>query len=161
MLRRFAKFWASWKRSWAWKRRGELDKADQLILRVLRDDARISNTDLAKKLDLSEATVRRRIAGLVESGAIRRFTVEVDDPEQTSAIMWVSVNPSIPTGQVSGKIKDVSGVETVYETAGQFDVAVIIKGANIVEVNKSVEGIRRLAGVISTNTMMVLRTIQP
>jgi DNA-binding Lrp family transcriptional regulator len=136
-----------------------LDKADQLIVRVLRDDARISNTDLAKKLGLSEATVRRRIAGLVESGTIRRFTVEVDDPEQTSAIMWVSVNPSIPTGQVSGKIKDVSGVETVYETAGQFDVAVIIKGANIVEVNKSVEGIRRLAGVISTNTMMVLRTI--
>jgi len=136
-----------------------LDKADQLIIRVLRDDARISNTDLAKKLDLSEATVRRRIAGLVESGAIRRFTVEVDDPDQTSAIMWVSVSPSIPTGQVSGKIKDVQGVETVYETAGQFDVAVVIKGANIVEVNKSVEGIRRLAGVISTNTMMVLRTI--
>jgi len=104
-----------------------LDKADQLIIRVLRDDARISNTDLAKKLDLSEATVRR--------------------------------SPSIPTGQVSGKIKDVQGVETVYETAGQFDVAVIIKGANIVEVNKSVEGIRRLAGVISTNTMMILRTI--
>ena len=136
-----------------------MDKADQLIIRVLRDDARISNTDLAKKLDLSEATVRRRIAGLLESGAIRRLTVEVDDPDQTSAIMWVSVSPSIPTGQVSGKIKDVQGVETVYETAGQFDVAVIIKGANIVEVNKSVEGIRRLAGVISTNTMMILRTI--
>ncbi|TMP98526.1 MAG: AsnC family transcriptional regulator, partial [Thaumarchaeota archaeon] len=82
-----------------------MDKADQLIIRVLRDDARISNTDLAKKLDLSEATVRRRIAGLVGSGAIRRFTVEVDDPDQTSAIMWVSVSPSIPTGQVSGKIK--------------------------------------------------------
>ncbi len=136
-----------------------MDKADQLIVRILRDDARISNTDLAKRLNLSEATVRRRIAGLVKGGAIRRFTIEVDDPEQTSAIMWVSVNPSIPTGQVSGKIKDVSGVETVYETAGQFDVAVIIKGANIVEVNKSVEGIRRLGGVISTNTMMILRTI--
>src|SRR2546428_13884765 len=96
----FAKFWASWKQSWGWKRRGELDKADQLIIRVLRDDARISNTDLAKKLDLSEATVRRRIAGLLESGTIRRFKVEVDDQERTSEIMCVSVRRAILPGQV-------------------------------------------------------------
>ena len=52
-----------------------MDQADQLIIRVLRDDARISNTDLAKKLGLSEATVRRRISGLVKSGAIRRIGI--------------------------------------------------------------------------------------
>jgi len=48
----------------------------------------------------------------------------------------------------------------VYETAGQFDVAAVIKGANIVEVNKTVEGIRRIPGVINTNTTMVLRSIR-
>ncbi len=134
-----------------------MDKTDQLIVRILREDAHVSNIEIARKLNLSEATVRRRIANLVEIGTIKRFTIEIDDPQQTSAIMWVSVNPSIPTGQVSAKIKDVVGVETVYETAGQFDVAVIIKGPNIVELNKSVEGIRRVGGVISTNTMMILR----
>lgn len=134
-----------------------MDKTDQLIVRILREDAHMSNIEIARKLNLSEATVRRRIANLVEIGTIKRFTIEIDDPQQTSAIMWVSVNPSIPTGQVSAKIKDVVGVETVYETAGQFDVAVIIKGPNIVELNKSVEGIRRVGGVISTNTMMILR----
>ncbi len=137
-----------------------MDKTDQLIVRILREDAHMSNIEIARKLNLSEATVRRRIANLIEEGTIKRFTIEVDDPQQTSAIMWVSVNPSIPTGQVSAKIKDVYGVETVYETAGQFDVAVIIKGPNIGELNKSVEGIRRVGGVISTNTMMILRTFR-
>jgi len=146
---------------WSESRRGgDSDKTDQLIIRILKDDARKSNTEIAQKLNLSEATVRRRIANLVEGRAIRRFTIEVEDPNQTSAVMWVSVNPSTPTGQVSGKIKDVPGVETVYETAGQFDIAAIIKGPNIVELNRSVEGIRRIDGVISTNTMMILRAIR-
>lgn len=137
-----------------------MDKTDQLIIELLREDARKSNIEIAQKLNLSEATVRRRISNLVEDGTISRFTIEIDDPQQTSAIMWISVNPSVPTNQVSARVKGTAGVQTVYETAGQFDIAAIIKGSNIVEVNKSVEGIRRIDGVINTNTMMILRTIR-
>jgi len=97
---------------------------------------------------------------MIASGKIRRFTVDVDDQHLSSAITWVSVSPATPTGQVSAKVKEVKGVEVVYETAGQFDVAAVIKGANIVEVNKTVEGIRRIPGVINTNTTMVLRSIR-
>ncbi|MDA4128047.1 MAG: Lrp/AsnC family transcriptional regulator [Thaumarchaeota archaeon] len=137
-----------------------MDKTDQLIIQILREDARRSNTEIAQKLNLSESAVRRRIANLVLGGIIKKFTIEVDDPQLTSAVTWIAVSPSVPTSQVSGKIRGVAGVETVYETAGQFDIAVVIKGANIVEVNKSVEGIRRVDGVINTNTMMILRTIR-
>jgi Lrp/AsnC family transcriptional regulator of lysine biosynthesis len=127
---------------------------------VLREDARVSFVEIAAKVDLSEAAVRRRVANLVSSGTIRRFTVELDEPEQTSAITYVSVSPSHPTSEVSKKIKSVTGVETIYETIGQFDIAAIIKGPNIAEVNKSVEEIRRLGGVLNTNTTIILRTIR-
>jgi DNA-binding Lrp family transcriptional regulator len=137
-----------------------LDKTDEHILKLLREDARKTNTELASKLNLSESAVRRRISNLVRDGIIHRFTVEVNDPQLASAIAWVSVNPAIPTAQVSSKMKGVQGVETVFETAGQFDIAVIIKGADIVEVNKTVEGIRRVEGVLTTNTMIILRTIR-
>jgi DNA-binding Lrp family transcriptional regulator len=136
------------------------DKTDEQIIAILTQDSRISNTELAQKLSMSESAIRRRILNLKNSGRIRKFTVEVDDQRSSSAITWVSVNPSVPTGQVSSKVKGVAGVEVVYETAGQFDIAVLVKGANIVEVNKSIEAIRRLDGVINTNTTMVLRTIR-
>ena len=86
--------------------------------------------------------------------------MEVNEPEQTSAITYVSVSPSHPTSEVSKKIRGVTGVETIYETTGQFDIAAIIKGPNIAEVNKSVEEIRRLGGVLNTNTTIILRTIR-
>jgi len=135
-------------------------RIDELLLGLLREDARSSNTRLATKLGLSESAVRRRIDNLRASGRIRRFTVEVDDRDLSSAITWVSVDPSTPTRQVSEKVRAVKGVESVYETAGQFDIAVVVKGANIGEVNATIEGIRRTAGVTGTNTTMVLRTIR-
>lgn len=140
--------------------KGASDETDDQIIAILTQDSRTSNTELAQRLSMSESAIRRRISNLTSSGRIRKFTVEVDDQKLSSAITWVSVNPSVPTGQVSSKVKAVTGVEVVYETAGQFDIAVLVKGANIVEVNKSIEAIRRVEGVINTNTTMVLRTIR-
>ncbi len=137
-----------------------LDKIDEMIISMLEQNSRMSNTEIAQKLNISESAVRRRISKLVSTGVIRRFTIEIDDSNMACAITWVSVSPSVPTSEVSTKIKSVNGVETVYETAGQFDIAAVIKGSNIVEINKTVESIRRINGVINTNTLMVLRTIR-
>ncbi|MDV3293323.1 MAG: Lrp/AsnC family transcriptional regulator [Nitrososphaerales archaeon] len=142
------------------KRKGGSDKTDEQIIGVLSQNSRISNTELADRLAMSESAIRRRIKNLKDNGRIRKFTVELDDQHLSCAITWVSLNPSVPTGQVSSKIKGVAGVSEVYETAGQFDIAVLVKGANIVEVNKSIEAIRRIEGIINTTTSMVLRTIR-
>jgi len=141
------------------RKQGDSARTDDLILGILSQDSRTPNTIIAQKVGLSEAAVRRRVSNLVTSGRILRFTIEADDRELSSAITWVSVSPAVPTRQVSEKIKAVKGVEAVFETAGQFDIAVIVKGSNIVAVNQTIEGIRRVDGVIGTNTTMVLRTV--
>jgi len=138
-----------------------LDKTDELILQVLQQDSRAAFVDIAPKVGLSEAAVRRRVSNLVKEGTIKRFTIDVDEPQTaTSAITYVSVSPSDPTADVSKKLKSVKGVETIYETTGAFDIAAIIRGASISEVNKSVEEIRRLDGVLKTETTIILRTIR-
>ena len=50
-------------------------------------------------------------------------------------------------------------METIYETTGSFDIATVIKGSSIEDVNRSVEEIRRIDGVLNTNTSIILRTI--
>jgi Lrp/AsnC family transcriptional regulator, regulator for asnA, asnC and gidA len=138
-----------------------LDKKDEEILHILQTDSRLAFVDIASKVGLSEAAVRRRVSNLVSTGTIKRFTIEVDEPQTaTSAITYVSVSPSAPTADVSRKLRSVAGVETIYETTGSFDIAAIIKGASISEVNKSVEEIRRLEGVLKTETTIILRTIR-
>lgn len=55
-----------------------LDDLDRSILRVLQDDGRISNLDLARTVGLSPAATHARVRRLEGSGVIRGYTAVVD-----------------------------------------------------------------------------------
>ena len=135
-----------------------MDDTDKTIIEILKLDGRATYSNIGKRVDLSEGAVRKRIKALVDSGAIRRFTVKVGLTEGTEAIALLSVDPTLPTSEVSKALKQLSNVETVYEITGQYDIAVIISGFNITEVDECLEKIRRLQGVANTNTMIILRS---
>lgn len=134
-----------------------MDAIDRRILQNLKEDARASFTYIAKRVGLSEAAVRRRVRNLSASGVIKKFTIDTEVGHAANAIILVSVNPSVPTSQVSEKLRMIVGVETVYEITGQYDIAAIISGQSIAEINKGVEEIRNSKGVSNTNTMIVLK----
>ena len=135
-----------------------MDDVDKEILAILKDDGRATYSNIGKKVELSEGAVRKRIKALVDSGAIRRFTVKVGLTDGAEAIALLAVDPSLPTSDLSQALRQFSNVETVYEITGEYDIAVTISGMNITEVNDCLEKIRRLKGVANTNTMIVLRT---
>ena len=136
----------------------KMDDIDKTIIEILKHDGRATYSSIGKRIGLSEGAVRKRIKALVDSGAIRRFTIKVGLAEGAEAIALLSVNPSLPTSDVSKALKKLSNIETVYEITGQYDIATIISGFNITEVNECLEKIRRLKGVSDTNTMIILRS---
>jgi len=135
------------------------DRIDEKIIDFLRNDSRESFVDIGKKLKLSESAVRRRVRNMVDSGTIKKFTVEVGDKNTTSAIVLISVDSTIDTSKVSEKLTKLEGVKTVYEITGQYDITVIISAPNIAEINNSIDALRKIPGVIDTNTVIILRTL--
>lgn len=135
------------------------DKTDEKIIEFLRADSRESFVDIGKKLKLSESAVRRRVKNLVDSGIIKKFTVEIGESNTTSAIVLISVESSMDTSKVSARLTKLEGVKTVYEITGQYDIAVIIRAPNITEINSSIDSLRKIPGVSDTNTVIILRTI--
>jgi DNA-binding Lrp family transcriptional regulator len=134
-----------------------LDEIDVKIIGILRERGRISYTDLGKEVGLSEGAARKRVQKLVESGYIERFTIETKTKEEIAAIILISVSTEVPTPEIAEKIRKIGGVETVYEVAGQFDVAALLTGEGLNIVNSCVDEIRRVIGVSDTNTLVVLR----
>jgi len=133
------------------------DNTDEKILGFLRDDSRESFVVIGKKLKLSESAVRRRVKNMVNNGIIEKFTIE---EHNASAIVLVSVDSSIDTSKVSVKLTKLNAVKTVYEITGQYDISVIIKAPNITEINACIDDLRKIPGVIDTNTVIILRTIR-
>lgn len=135
-----------------------MDEVDKKILQILKQDGRAAYRDIGKKVKLSEGAVRLRVKKLVDSGVIRRFTIETMLSEGAKALSLISVNPSIPTSKISTILKTTPNIEKVYEITGEYDIAVIISAADITKVNECVEKIRKIEGVLNTNTMIVLQS---
>jgi DNA-binding Lrp family transcriptional regulator len=135
-----------------------MDEKDKQIIKMLKDDSRAGYGDIGQKIGLSEGAVRKRIKTLTDDGVIRKFTVKIGVAEGAQAITLLATNPSHPTQEVSKKIQEIPNVETLYEVTGEYDIVAVISGMNVMEVNECVEKIRRVEGVMKTNTMIVLRS---
>ena len=135
------------------------DKTDEKILEFLQKDSRESFVEIGKKLKLSESAVRRRVKNMVDNRTIEKFTVQVGEANSTSAIVLISVDSSVDTAKVSTKLTKLSDVKTIYEITGQYDICVIVRAPNITEINKCIDDLRKISGVIDTNTVIILKTI--
>ena len=135
------------------------DKIDEKIIGYLKEDSRESFVDIGKKLKLSESAVRRRVKNLVDNKVIKKFTLELNEENATSAIVLVSVDSTTDTSKVSLKLAKLDGVKTVYEITGQYDITTIITANSILEINNSIDALRKIPGVVDTNTVIILRKV--
>jgi len=133
-----------------------MDALDMKVLSLLKEDARMPYTEMAKALGLSEGTVRQRVKNLRESGVIKRFTVEIAE-DSPRAIVFVSTSPKVPVPAIAKNVSALLGVESVMEVAGQYDISVVVSGHNVSSVNQCIDAIREVEGVLATNTLFVLR----
>ncbi len=135
-----------------------LDEIDQKIIDLLKKDSRTSFVKIAEVVGLSETAVRKRIKVLLEHGTIRRFTVEIDEEQQTKAIAMIETQASKHTPEISQKFIKIEGVSYLFETTGEYDIIAVLSTTTIEELNRTLEEIRLTEGVIRTNTSLVLRS---
>jgi Lrp/AsnC family transcriptional regulator, regulator for asnA, asnC and gidA len=102
-----------------------IDDLDRRIIRMLQGNGRLSNTEVARALDVTETTVRKRIAHLLDEKLMA--IVAVPSPEAAgstlSAILGISVD--LPLMQeVADTIKTYPEVRYVGLATGRYDVLV-------------------------------------
>lgn len=136
-----------------------LDPIDEKIISILKINSRQPFVEIAKEIGLSESAIRRRVKNLMDTKIIKRFTVELDNKNRTSAITLISVTSTSDTPTVSTALMSLNGVEVIYEITGQYDIAAIISSSSVAEINRCIDDVRRIEGVSDTNTVIVLRTM--
>lgn len=136
-----------------------LNSIDKKIIHLLQIDSRKPFVDIAKQIGLSESAVRRRVKNLLDNNTIKRFTLELNSTNRTSAITLISVSSTADTSIVSTALMNLKGVVVIYEITGQYDIAAIISASSVIEINRCIDDVRRIDGVSDTNTVIVLKTM--
>lgn len=136
---------------------------DQLI-KLLKNNARITNSELAVLLDKSEEQVAADIAKLEADGVIKGYSAIVDesayDSNSVFALIELKVTPQSQSGfdEIANQIASYEQVESVRLMSGAYDIIVAVNGANIRDISQFVS--QRLAtidAVQSTATHFVLK----
>lgn len=129
-----------------------MDAKDAEIIEILRKNARTKNTVIARSIGLTEGAVRARMANLSKGGIIKKFTVETEAVGVEGIVLTES--EAGKSKEIIAKLKNIS--DRIYETSGEFDVAVLIRAADVDHLNATVDKIREIDGIISTRTLIRL-----
>lgn len=134
------------------------------ILKLLREDARLTAADVAKLTGAAEADVAKEITALEETGVIRKYTVIIDeelaDKDVVEALIEVKVSPMFKHGfdSIAEDIYQFDEVQNVYLMSGAYDLLVIIEGRSLKEVARFVsEKLSVMDKVLSTATHFILK----
>ncbi len=129
-----------------------MDELDLEILKILKKNARAKYVNIAKKIGLTEGAVRRRIKNLQKDGTIRRFTIET--MAEFEGVVLVETEPTM-TRSVAARMKKIAA--RVFEVSGDYDIAAFIQAYTMDELNRKIDTIRNLPGVLNTNTLIKLK----
>ncbi len=101
-----------------------IDNTDLKLIQLLQQNARMTNIELAEKLNTSEATVRRRTNNLVERGYIRAFSALLDfnkigNPVKANIVANVKKDK---LEQVADNLVKFENVHMVCQTMGKHNL---------------------------------------
>lgn len=129
-----------------------MDDRDWKIIELLRKNSRVSNTEIARILDVSEGTVRKRISQLLDSGTIKNFTLTLGK-EAVVSLVLIKVKTE-DADYVLERLK--KEFDEIYEMSGPYDLSVRIISPDLESVNAATNMIRSIKGVKSTETLVRL-----
>ncbi|MCH5205717.1 MAG: Lrp/AsnC family transcriptional regulator [Oscillospiraceae bacterium] len=134
------------------------------LLDLLRQNARLSNAELAVMLGDSEENVAAEIARLEREGIIMGYSAIIDeekaDENGVTAIIEIKITPIKDRGfdDLAHTIMGYEEVDSVFLLSGAYDLSVTISGTSLRNVALFVsERLAVLDGVLSTTTHFILR----
>jgi DNA-binding Lrp family transcriptional regulator len=143
-----------------------IDEIDRALLRLLQADARISNADLARQVNLSPPAVHARIRRLHELGVIRSF-VAVLDREALGYEMLCLISIRMERHQrpdierIRAAVAQMPEVLECYHLTGEFDYQLKVVVRNRKELERFVmDRLSTIPGIGHIRTSLVFSEIK-
>lgn len=141
-----------------------IDDIDRAILTIIQNDARISNTDIAKRIGMAPSGVLERIRKLEEKGIIEGYTARVNAAKlEFGLVAFVFVGTDDRVGEVTTAklLAAIPEVQEVHHIAGEdcFLVKVRAKDTNHLSALLR-ERFGTIKSLRTTRTTIVLDTVK-
>jgi len=138
-----------------------MDSLDKIIIEELLKNARISKSNLARKLSLTEAAIRKRLKKLETSRIILGYRAIIDyqKAELVASITGVDVEPE-KLWKVVEQLKMLDEIKTIMLTSGDHMMLVEIVVENMDRLKEAHRRIEEFEGVVKVCPAILIKSIK-
>ena len=143
-----------------------LDRIDRALLKTLQAKGRISNSELAERVSLSESACLRRVRALEESGLIEGYTAIINQarlgcPVNVLVHITLDRQEERDLRKFEEAVKKIPEVMECYLMTGDYDYAIRVVTADTADFERlHSRHLTRLPGVARVHSSFTLRTVQ-
>ena len=123
-----------------------MDPLDYRILSELLIDASLSFVEIAKKLDTTPYTVRRRFERLKKEGVIQKSIITIDLSKlgyQGKAFLLITVSPNGNKAETIAYLRTIKNVIVVAQIIGPHDILAIAPVTDLKSIQELVKEARK------------------
>ena len=135
---------------------GVRDSVDERLISLLRRNARMTLTALARELSLSRTAVQARMARLERDRVILGYQALVSDDEGLGAVLSLTFSQR-PCFPVVEKFRHWPEITNYYSVTGPSDAYVVVRVSDALALSQLVDRLSALAGVGSVRSAVVLK----
>ncbi|PSJ50511.1 Lrp/AsnC family transcriptional regulator [Kumtagia ephedrae] len=135
-------------------------QADRALIALLRENARASTAELARRLGVSRTTVQSRIERLERQGVIAGYGVKLS-PEHERNLVKAHILVTVPPKQsaaVAAALRGMAEVRTLHSVSGNFDMIIVVEAPSVADLDLVIDRIGALDGVERTLSSIILST---
>ena len=139
-----------------------MDDLDRQLIGLLRSNARLPVASLAKRLKVARGTVQNRLSKLEREGVIAGYTLRLrvaDEDRRIVALMLLAVEGN-RVEDVLAALRGDPSVSALHTTNGRWDIVAELRADTLEEFDRVLGRIRRIEGVATSETNLLLSTLK-
>ncbi|MGK6351112.1 Lrp/AsnC family transcriptional regulator [Parapedobacter sp. DT-150] len=141
-----------------------LDQVDYQILRLMQDNARINNADIARELGMAPSAILERVKKLEQKDVILQYHAKINPValgQKLLSFIFIRAADGIGCATTGLALAAIPEVQEVHDIAGDDGYLVKVRTADaaaLVELMRN--SFAKIPDIISTRTTIVLETVK-
>jgi len=139
----------------------EIDKKDEKILSVLKNDSRMPIREIAKITQIRPSTAHQRIQKLISGKVIEKFTVKLNNKAVSENFIVFMLVKGSTSEYIDSRFLNDAHVKEVFGVTGEYDLLIKLKFRDVEDFNEFVIRFRKeKKDIQSTLTMVVTANLK-
>ncbi len=141
-----------------------LDQIDYQILRIMQNNARTNNADIARELGMAPSAILERVKKLEQKDVIQQYNAKINPAaldQNLLSFIFIKTSDIIGEQGVAYLLAEIPEVQEVHDIAGDDGYLIKVRtndAAGLVDLMRNTLG--KIEGIISTRTTIVLETVK-